>query len=106
MAMMEEEHAGEEHFMEEEAQQEDEGMQGPLLIDQLEGQAGISAGDVKKLREASYYTVSSVRACSLHSTRSNPFMQLKPPPPPPIFCADRAHDVEEALRGEARRRCA
>ena len=33
---------------------------GPMLIGQLEGQSGISAGDLKKLTEAGYHTVEAV----------------------------------------------
>lgn len=46
-----------------EIQEEEEGG-GPMPLSMLEG-SGVSAGDVKKLQEAGYYTVESVESSTL-----------------------------------------
>ena len=62
MAMMEEEAPMEgEHMMEEEEQT---GSLGYTVIAELEGQAGISASDIKKMRDAGFQTVESVRGAA------------------------------------------
>lgn len=58
--MEEEAHmGGEEHLMDEE-EEADMGQSGVILIEQLEGMAGISAGDIKKLKEADFHTVAAI----------------------------------------------